>query len=183
MVRSVFLLLSRCCRCSNGARHELIAADTGGGREVMLARPAAVLRRRPPHDSQNRDRARPPRDLGVEHISGDMFESIPSGEAIVMKWILHDWTDEHCTKILKNCWKALPEKGKVIVVECVVPVVPETTPKAQAIFQMDICMSTYNIGGKERTEEEFKALASEAGFAGFSALHVFAGYWVMEFTK
>ncbi|CAL9760383.1 unnamed protein product [Musa acuminata subsp. burmannicoides] len=49
---------------------------------------------------------------GVEYVSGDMFIGIPSGDAIFLKWILHDWSDEHCVKILKNCWKALPEKGR-----------------------------------------------------------------------
>ncbi|KFK42146.1 hypothetical protein AALP_AA2G217200 [Arabis alpina] len=33
---------------------------------------------------------------GVEHVSGDMFIEVPKGDAIFMKWILHDWTDEHC---------------------------------------------------------------------------------------
>ncbi|XP_074575200.1 tricetin 3',4',5'-O-trimethyltransferase-like [Curcuma longa] len=120
----------------------------------------------------------------VEHHGGDMFEAVPSGDAIILRWILHDWSDEHCVKILKNCWKALPaEKGKVVVVEYVLPSVPEATPEAKAIFQLDLCMAAYNVGGKERAEEEFKALAKEAGFHGFNALPVLAGTWVLEFIK
>ncbi|KAJ8626230.1 hypothetical protein MRB53_019537 [Persea americana] len=49
---------------------------------------------------------------GVEHVGGDMFVSVPSAEAIFMKWILHDWSDEQCMKLLKNCLKALPDFGK-----------------------------------------------------------------------
>ncbi|CAH2067741.1 unnamed protein product [Thlaspi arvense] len=49
---------------------------------------------------------------GVKHVSGDMFLEIPKGDAIFMKWILHDWTDEDCIKILKNCWKSLLEEEK-----------------------------------------------------------------------
>ncbi|THU44338.1 hypothetical protein C4D60_Mb02t06360 [Musa balbisiana] len=120
---------------------------------------------------------------GVQHVSGDMFEAVPRGDAIFLKLILHDWSDENCVKLLKNCWKALPEKGKVIVVECVLPAVPKPTPRAQGIFQLDLCMATYNIGGKERTEEEFQGLARDGGFTGFKALHLFADTWVMEFTK
>uniref|UniRef100_F6HU95 O-methyltransferase C-terminal domain-containing protein n=1 Tax=Vitis vinifera TaxID=29760 RepID=F6HU95_VITVI len=26
---------------------------------------------------------------GVEHVAGDMFTSVPNGDAIFMKWILH----------------------------------------------------------------------------------------------
>ncbi|URD87201.1 caffeic acid [Musa troglodytarum] len=100
---------------------------------------------------------------GVQHVSGDMFEAVPSGDAIFLK--------------------ALPEKGKVIVIECVLPVVPEAAPRDQYIYQLDICMSTYNIGGKERTEQEFHALAMDAGFSGFKALPMFAGTCIMEFTK
>ena len=37
-----------------------------------------------------------------------------------MQWIMHDWSDESCVKILKNCRKAIPEEsGKVIIVDVV----------------------------------------------------------------
>ncbi|KAK4835147.1 hypothetical protein QYF36_005955 [Acer negundo] len=49
----------------------------------------------------------------VEHVGGDMFVSVPKGDAIFMKWICHDWSDEHCLKFLKNCYEALPENGKL----------------------------------------------------------------------
>ncbi|KAL5998641.1 hypothetical protein ACLOJK_009584 [Asimina triloba] len=48
-----------------------------------------------------------------------MFESVPSGDAIIVKWVLHNSGDELCVKILRNCCKALPDSGKVIVVEFV----------------------------------------------------------------
>lgn len=120
---------------------------------------------------------------GVEHVGGDMFESIPHGDAIFMKWILHDWSDEHCLKILKNCYKALPEKGKVIVVETNMIEEPQTMPLAKAISQMDVCMMTQNPGGKERTRREFQALAEAAGFAEFNPVCCVSGFWVMELLK
>ncbi|CAN7110341.1 unnamed protein product [Brassica rapa subsp. narinosa] len=54
-----------------------------------------------------------PQIHGVEHIGGDMFDEVPRGQAILMKWILHDWSDEKCVEILRNCKKALPETGRV----------------------------------------------------------------------
>ncbi|KAK8957828.1 Caffeic acid 3-O-methyltransferase [Platanthera zijinensis] len=45
---------------------------------------------------------------GVEHIGGDMFDMIPSGGTILLKWILHNWNDEQYLAILKNCPRALP---------------------------------------------------------------------------
>ncbi|RWV82340.1 hypothetical protein GW17_00056165 [Ensete ventricosum] len=101
----------------------------------------------------------------------------------MLQSVLHDWSDEDCVKILKNCWKALTENGKVIVVECILPIVPEPTAKVQAVFQLDLYMLVCTNEGRERREEEFKDLAMEAGFPGFKAAHVFADTWVMEFTK
>ncbi|CAL9058083.1 caffeic acid 3-O-methyltransferase [Musa acuminata AAA Group] len=121
--------------------------------------------------------------LGVEHVIGDMFTSVPSGDAILLKWVLHDWSDDHCAKILKNCWKALPQKGKVIVVELILPTLPKPTTKAQCAFHADLAMLAFNPGGKERTEEEFEAMAKAAGFSGFNATYVFACAWVMELIK
>ncbi|KAE8766573.1 caffeic acid O-methyltransferase [Hordeum vulgare] len=49
---------------------------------------------------------------GVEHVGGDMFESVPSGgDAILMKWILNCFSDQECAKLLKNCYDALPDHG------------------------------------------------------------------------
>ncbi|KAH9291074.1 hypothetical protein KI387_044645, partial [Taxus chinensis] len=102
----------------------------------------------------------------VTHIGGDMFHAVPSGQAILMKWILHDWSDDQCIKILKNCHKALPEKGKVIVLDSIIPKAAETTSSARHAFKVDLCMLAYHPGGKERTEEEFKYLAKASGFEG-----------------
>ena len=54
---------------------------------------------------------------GVEHVGGDMFDSVPSGDAIFLKGILHNWSDEQCIKLLESGWKALPKDGKVVAVE------------------------------------------------------------------
>ncbi|CAL9066043.1 unnamed protein product [Musa banksii] len=125
----------------------------------------------------------PPYPGRVEHVSGDMFESVPSGgDAIFMKWILHDWTDEQCARILKNCWKALPKKGKVILVEYLLPMSPEQYSNSQGIFELDIGMMTYT-GGRERTQYELEALAKEAGFVGFKATYISIYAWLIEFTK
>lgn len=120
---------------------------------------------------------------GVQHVGGDMFKAVPAGDAILMKWILHDWSDAHCAVILKNCYDALPAGGKVIAVECILPVNPEATPKAQGVFHVDLIMLAHNPGGKERYEREFEELAKGAGFTGFKATYIYANAWAIEFTK
>ncbi|KAF4366479.1 hypothetical protein F8388_003717 [Cannabis sativa] len=120
---------------------------------------------------------------GVEHVGGDMFESVPSGDAIFMKWILHDWSDEHCLKLLKNCYKAIPDNGNVIVMEAILPTVPETKSADRCTSQMDVLMMTQNPGGKERSKKEFLALATGAGFSGIRFDCFVCNFVIMEFYK
>ncbi|RYR24222.1 hypothetical protein Ahy_B02g057715 isoform E [Arachis hypogaea] len=114
---------------------------------------------------------------GVKHVGGDMFESVPNGDAIFMKCILHDWSDEHCLKVLKNCHKAIPEDGKVIVVDTMVPVFPENKTAAKVAFKADLLMMTQNIGGKERTKHDFIHLATASGFSSIKFVCSVSGYW------
>nr|XP_011462015.1 PREDICTED: (S)-scoulerine 9-O-methyltransferase-like [Fragaria vesca subsp. vesca] len=43
--------------------------------------------------------ARAPSYRGVKHVNGDMLETIPDTQAIMLKWVLHNWDDDHCKKI------------------------------------------------------------------------------------
>ncbi|KAI5432617.1 caffeic acid 3-O-methyltransferase 1 isoform X3 [Lathyrus oleraceus] len=120
---------------------------------------------------------------GVEHVGGDMFVSVPKGDAIFMKWLCHDWNDEQCLKILKNCYDSLPVIGKVIVFESIVPVVPNSNLASKHVLQMDVIMLCHSSGGKERTQKEFEALAKGAGFQGFQIACCVFNMYVMEFLK
>ncbi|EXB37024.1 (RS)-norcoclaurine 6-O-methyltransferase [Morus notabilis] len=105
---------------------------------------------------------------GVSHVAGDMFESIPSADA----WIMHDWMDEDCVKILKNCRKAVPEKsGKVIIVDVVLDL------KGNGLFDdmgliLDLLMAAHSLGGKERTEKEWKKILKEGGFSCYKIIRI-----------
>ena len=46
---------------------------------------------------------------------------LQGADAIIMKWIVHDWNEEQSVAIMKNCHRALPENGKLILIEAVVP--------------------------------------------------------------
>ncbi|KAC4319862.1 hypothetical protein FH972_027217 [Carpinus fangiana] len=121
---------------------------------------------------------------GIEHVGGNMFEEVPKGDAIMLKQILHNWEDEECVEILRNCYKALGEGRKVIVINPFAPpVAPETTVVGRFASQCDSIMFSMPGGGKERTEMEFKALALAAGFAISRVACSACGFSVMEFTK
>ncbi|KAI3879013.1 hypothetical protein MKW92_020063 [Papaver armeniacum] len=94
--------------------------DVGSGKGAMIA---AIVEANPHIKGINFDLphvlATAPEHPGVTHVTGDMFVEIPEADAVIMKWIMHDWSDENCVKILKNCYKAISKtkNGKVIIVD------------------------------------------------------------------
>jgi ubiquinone/menaquinone biosynthesis C-methylase UbiE len=95
-----------------------------------------------------------------ELVAGDFFKSVPEGgDGIVMKWIIHDWNDEQSISIMKNCHRALPAGGKLILIEAVVPDTNE--PHFSKFIDLNMLVIT---GGRERTPEEFRQLYEASGF-------------------
>jgi O-methyltransferase domain/Dimerisation domain len=93
-------------------------------------------------------------------VSGSFFESVPSGDAYMMKHIIHDWDDEKAIAILKNCHQVMPENGKLLVIEDVLP--PANQPSMGKLLDLEMLLMTN--GGRERTETEFRELFAAAGF-------------------
>ncbi|KAG0461926.1 hypothetical protein HPP92_020402 [Vanilla planifolia] len=121
----------------------------------------------------------------VSHVGGDAFVGIPRGDAVMLKLILHDWNDENCVRILRNCYDALPEggNGKVIVVEQILPEIPERSNAVRDVYFIDLCMLVAHEGARERTEGEYRALAAQAGFNRVRVASRVMNYYVMEFLK
>ncbi|KAI4300373.1 hypothetical protein L6164_033759 [Bauhinia variegata] len=128
--------------------------------------------------------AKAPEIPGVIHVGGDMFKFIPQGDAIFMKWILTTWTDEECQKIMENCYKALPARGKLIACEPVLPEQSDESHRTRALLEGDIfVMTIYRAKGKHRTEEQFRRIGLSAGFPHFRAFPVDHFYTLLEFLK
>ncbi|KAI3996434.1 hypothetical protein MKX01_022495 [Papaver californicum] len=110
----------------------------------------------------------------ITKISGDMFKTIPSADAIFMKNVLHDWSDDECILILKGCKEAVSPGGKLIIVEMVLDT-DSVHPYSKLRLTSDIDMMVNN-GGKERTEEEWKKLIEASGFASYKITQLSAGF-------
>ncbi|KAJ1401568.1 Winged helix-like DNA-binding domain superfamily [Sesbania bispinosa] len=120
---------------------------------------------------------------GIEHVGGSMFESVPQGDAIVLKAVCHNWSDEKCIEILSNCHKALPSNGKVIIVEFILPEDPKPTNASKMISLLDNIMFI-TAGGVERTEKHYESLGKRSGFSRFKFVCcAFSILGVMELYK
>ena len=97
----------------------------------------------------------------IEIEAGSFFERVPDGcDAYIMKHIIHDWSDDYCRAILELMRDKLPKDGKVLVCDMVVSDDPGPTPAKL----LDIEMLVMTVGGKERTEEEYRKLYESCGF-------------------
>jgi len=95
-----------------------------------------------------------------ELVSGNFFESVPvDADAYLLRHIIHDWDNEKSTTILRNCHAVMPEAGKLLVVESVIPTGNE--PFAGKFLDLVMLLIP---GGKERTAEEYRTLYDQAGF-------------------
>ncbi len=93
-------------------------------------------------------------------VAGDFFEAVPSGDAIVMKHIIHDWEEAKAIKILQNCHKALSErKGRLLLIEMLLS--PEPGPHVSKVLDVEMLVLP---GGRERTKEQFASLLEKSGF-------------------
>ncbi|KAK4577689.1 hypothetical protein RGQ29_027984 [Quercus rubra] len=105
----------------------------------------------------------------LDFIGGDMFEAIPPANAILLKWTLHDWSDEECVKILKQCREAILSKnkeGKVIIIDMVLEIQEMDKESTETQLCFDLVMMVY-LTGKERNEKEWKKLFLAAGFSHY----------------
>ena len=95
-----------------------------------------------------------------ELVAGDFFVDVPAGgDAYILKWILHDWDDSACERILASCRRAIGSRGKLLLVESVIP--PAGVSHHSKLD--DIEMMTL-LGSQERTKEEYAALMERSGF-------------------
>jgi O-methyltransferase domain len=93
-------------------------------------------------------------------IEGNFFESVPSGaDTYMFRHILHDWTDEQSVQILNNGRKVIPNNGRLLIIEAVLP------PGNESSLAKDFDMVMLVLpGGIERTEEEYRFLLEQADF-------------------
>jgi hypothetical protein len=159
------------------AAHDFAAArvvmDVGGGTGELIG---GVLQRNPHLEGVAFDLARCEVDarahfdrLGIARrcrfAAGSFFEEVPRGaDTILMKSILHNWNDDRCRIILRNCRDALPSGGTLIVIERIMPELATTEPEDRSCVMSDLNMLR-GPGGCERTEAEYCRLAGSAGFA------------------
>jgi hypothetical protein len=115
----------------------------------------------------------------VDFVAGDFFQGVPAiADGIILKSIIHDWDDERSRVILKNCRKALPANGRLLLVERSMPEVAGANDVDRSCAMSDLNMLR-GPGGRERTQREYQRLLTESGFRTV-AVHPAGRYNLIE---
>jgi hypothetical protein len=134
--------------------------------------------------------AHTPRVLGEAGVAdrceirtGDFFVSVPPADVCVCKSVVFNWADDdRVLTIFRNCRRALPREGRLLLVEQMLP--PAVDGSIPADLYLDDVNSIVSLGGRFRTEPEYRALLAEAGFD--LTVHAMpaapAGYTLLEAT-
>ncbi|CAL5075624.1 unnamed protein product [Urochloa decumbens] len=108
-------------------------------------------------------------DGRVEFVAGDMMDFIPQADALLLKSVLHDWSDENCLNILKRCKEAIccrEQGGKLIIIDVVVGSSSSRATCHETQLLFDLFISTM-VQGRERDEKEWSKLFKGAGFSHY----------------
>lgn len=107
---------------------------------------------------------------------------MPAGYDVhLLKWVLHDWDDESCRKLLTVCRAALPDHGRLLVVE---RLLPEEVSRSGAIDQaidMDLRMLVNFAVARERQLAEYEDLLGGCGFAIHDVIVLPSGTSIVDF--
>lgn len=115
----------------------------------------------------------------TEVVAGSFFDPLPAGaDVCLLSQILHDWDDKESVAILARCAEALAPGGRVAVVE---RVVAEDSGK-RLNTEYDLRMLVFNKG-RERTLEEFTALAAEAGLRPAGVTRLPSHHWLLFWER
>jgi len=161
-----------------------LIADIGGGTGQMLRQ---ILARCPASqgllfDRDDVVRALHPADLlegRIEAVGGSFFDGIPSGADIYMLVrVLHDWSDEDCVRILRACRAAMKPNAVLLICDQILE--PDPARGRPIGYLVDMQMMAMFGSARERTEQEFATLLSDAGFGLRRVIATESPVWIVE---
>jgi hypothetical protein len=153
--------------------------DVGGGAGALLAeilrthshvRGTLVDLPRPVAQSAENFQAAGVADRATA-VAQSFFDALPPGaDLYVLKSVLSDWPDQEATAILKRCAEAAQPTGRVVVFT-------KSAPGEEASPEL---LMMVLVGGRDRTFEEFREIAREAGLKVTATGHQPSGRGIVE---
>ena len=115
----------------------------------------------------------------VQLVEGDFFGQIDAtADIYLLKWILHDWDDATCQRIIKNVASAMPSGARLVAIEG-----NQDRNEVHPRFSMiDLQMLTMTEGGRERSRREMEQLLINGGLHPSGTLRTATDLLLVEAT-
>jgi len=98
----------------------------------------------------------------VERRAGDLFGEVDArADVYVLKWILHDWSDNACRDILRRVRATMPTGSRIVAIDQHL----ERNRPNPISSMVDLLMLVGCEGGRERSPDEVHGLMRDAGLA------------------
>jgi hypothetical protein len=105
----------------------------------------------------------------VDLVEGDFFEAVPAGaDVYVLCRCLHNWDDDHALGILRTVRDAMGPDSRLIVLEEFLAEGPAPGRRQGSTKIVDLLMLLM-LEGRDRTEDEYRALLAKAGLTVIAA--------------
>lgn len=95
----------------------------------------------------------------IQTMSGDFLDKVPTADIYLLGFILHDWDDHTCARILGTIHAAAQPGARLLIIEGVVP----TGDEPHLIKLIDLTMLGL-LPGRERDAHEYQDLLATNGF-------------------
>jgi O-methyltransferase domain len=104
----------------------------------------------------------------VQRAAGDLFGAIDAhADVYVLKWILHDWSDEACGEILAKVRQSMPPGSRLVAIDQHL----DPSRPSPISSMADLLMLVECEGGRERSPEQVHSLMRAAGLAPGKVRH------------
>lgn len=118
-------------------------------------------------------------DGRIDVEGGSFFDSVPAGaEVYLLVRVLHDWPDDDCVRILRNCRAAMAPEGRLLIVEQILE--PDPTLGRKTSYLVDTQMMAMFGSARERTQAEFGEILARADLSQLRLIPTSSPVWIME---
>ena len=108
--------------------------------------------------------------------AGDFFTEVPGADLYLLRSVLHDWDDESCVRILRNCRAAAQPGARLLVLENVIG--EPGRDRFAALLDMNMLAVT---GGQERHLTGYDSLAAASGWTRTEVLALPGSRSILEY--
>jgi hypothetical protein len=118
-------------------------------------------------------------DNRIDVQGGSFFDGVPTGAGVyLLVRVLHDWSDEDCVRILRNCHAAMSPEARLLIVEQILE--PDPTLGRPTSYLVDMQMMAMFGSARERTQAEFGELLAASGLALLRLIPTSSPVWIVE---